>query len=99
MAWKHNRYDNPNLNHQQADGIAADIAAARKALDALEAACATEHPNRLLDYVNDVTRYMAFASSFCAQAAVHCDKREADLSKLREWERSVREGIEAKRIA
>lgn len=80
--WKPNRYDNKHLNQQQADGIAADIAAARAAIDALERACATEHPNRLKDYVNDVTRWMSFATSFCDQAAVHCQQREDDAARI-----------------
>jgi hypothetical protein len=76
VAWKQNRFDNPNLNHEQADGIAADIAVARKTLDRLEDACRRgEHPNRLKDYVNEVNRMMCFAASFCDQAARHCDER------------------------
>ena len=98
--WKANRYDNEYLTHEQADGIAADIRESRASLDKLEAACNRgEHPNRLKDYINDVSGWMSFARSFCDRAARHADERHADkMAKLAAWEKHVKENP-AKRIA
>lgn len=82
MTWKHNPFNNPNLNQQQADGLAADIVKSRAALDALEKACATAHPNRIKDYINDVTRYMSFATMFCDQASIHCEQVREKKSRM-----------------
>jgi len=84
MSWRPNRFDNKRLNHQQADGIAADIREARAALDRLEAACrAGEHPNRLKDFINSVTGMMSFATAFCNQAAIHCEQRREKEERIR----------------
>jgi len=80
--WKPNRLGNEYLNHAQADGLIADIANAREALDALEQAIKTEHPNRIQDYVNDVTRWMGFATLFCKSAALDDEHRREKIARI-----------------
>lgn len=74
-----NRY----LNSMQNEGLLADVRKARQALDALEAVIkADTHPNRISDYVRDVERWMAFAHSFCREAAIHDLQRETKMARL-----------------
>jgi pyrroloquinoline quinone (PQQ) biosynthesis protein C len=76
-----NRY----LTGEAPEGIRADIAHARAALDKLEAALHDDtHPAQMQRHVDEVSRWMGFASLFLDRCTRHDEQRRAKVERITE---------------